>query len=360
MKQVFSSQLTKAIQSVTALAAISVLSVGCGKTTSFSLLPDENIFSQNSDATTSGKMDILWVVDNSGSMDSSQQAIADNFARFIDKFTAKGFDFRMAVTTSEAYRDKFNPSLKLSRFRDGTDWWGHTGTFVVDPMTPNLNATFLKNMRQGVSGSGDERVFQSIETALSNPDNKGLLRPGAFFSVIIVSDEDDFSHDGSESRGGQYAYSGLHPVQRYVDYLDQLTGATAATRAQKYNVNSIAVLDADCKALLDSSISGRKIGKRYMELSAATGGLTGSLCGDFGTTLADISGKIIELSTQFYLDRIPDPTTIRVIVEGVEVPNDPTNGYQYHGDTNSISFHGTAIPGPGAKFAVKFDPISLR
>lgn len=59
--------------------------------------------------------DLLFVVDDSGSMDPKQQALADNFSVFIAKLTtfneervANGlvpFDFHIAVTTSSVFRD---------------------------------------------------------------------------------------------------------------------------------------------------------------------------------------------------------------------------------------------------------------
>lgn len=362
-----SRTLRPATRAVSWVATLALAVGGCGqKTASFSLLSDEATFQQNVSSTNS-KMDILWVIDNSGSMAPSQANVANNFRRFLDKFDEKSFDYRMAVTTSDAYRSLFDQPQSHSRFRDGTDATSHTGVYVIEPSTPNLESTFLTNMVQGIYGHGDERAFQSIKETLNNPDNSGFPRPDAFLAVIIVSDEDDFSHDGSTSKGGQYSYSGIHTVNSYVDFLDGLTGATAETRRSKYNVSSIAILDTACKAQLDpSSAYGLKIGYRYMELSNKTNGIIGSLCGDFGTTLSDISNKIIELSTEFFLNRDPIVESIVVRVNGELVTRiydtdpKPWNGYMYHEETNSITFHGSAIPGPGMPISVRFDPKTLK
>lgn len=350
----------------TTLVATALLASGCGqKLASFSLLSDEANFQQNV-AETNGKIDILWVVDNSGSMQSSQQNVASNFESFIKKFKEKNFDFRMAVVTSDAYLDLFVANKNYSRFRDGTYSNGYTGVYVIDPSTPDLEDTFMTNIMQGISGSGDERVFQSISTALENPDNAGFPREGAFLAVIIISDEDDFSHDSNISKGGQYSYSGLHKVDDYVDYLDNLMNATPATRSSKYNVNNIGILDQACLNFLNSSISGRKIGYRHSELASKTNGIIGSLCDDFGPTLTNISSKIIELTTQFYLNREPKPESLQVLIEGVQVPRlasdspQPWNGFMYHAETNSITFHGDYVPGPGARISVRFDPTTLK
>ncbi len=338
----------------------------CGsKTATFSLLADQNNFQQNTESI-NAKMDILWVIDNSGSMASSQQNVAENFGTFIDRFAAKGFDYRQAVTTSEAWRDTFDPGANRSRFRDGSDHTSHTGVFVLEPLTPNLIATFLINMMQGISGSGDERSFASIKSALNNPENAGFPRTGAFLAIIIVSDEDDFSTSVLESHGGQYSYTGLHTVQSYVDYLDEKTGATAVNRQSKYNVNAISIYEKACLDLLNATIPGRKIGRRYKELVDLTNGVKGSLCDDFGPTLANISAKILELSTQFYLNRIPNVSSIAVTIDGQIVPTlteaspIPWDGFMYHSELNSITFHGNFVPGPGAAIGVRFDPLTLK
>jgi hypothetical protein len=45
--------------------------------------------------------DILWVIDNSGSMGDDLQAVAENAAPFIDVAVDKDIDFRMAVTSTD-------------------------------------------------------------------------------------------------------------------------------------------------------------------------------------------------------------------------------------------------------------------
>ncbi len=336
------------------------LLAGCSQgAPSFSLLADENNFNQTP-TVTNGKIDILWVIDNSGSMDSSQQNVADNFDSFIDLFNSKGMDYRMAVITTDAYRALFVPGQEIARFRDGTNATGHTGAFVIDPATPDLKQTFLVNMLQGIGGAGDERAFQSIKTALTHQLNApyGFPREDAFLSVILVSDEDDFSHDAQASRAGQYSYAGMHSVQSYVDFLDQVSGGSASER--NFNVNSIAILDQACLDQLNAESPGRRLGIRYQELSNATNGIIGSLCGNFAQTLSSISNRIIELTTAFHLNRLPNPDSIQVFINGAAVPRDPSNGWQYRASNNSITFHGDHVPAAGSTITVRFDPITIK
>ncbi len=337
-----------------------LLLTACGeKDTSYSLLPDQDVFNQNATEVT-GKIDILWVIDNSGSMETSQQNVADNFQAFIEQFQAKGFDFNIAVTTSEAWKDDFNPVPNLSRFRDGTDQTSFTGVTIINQSTPDLTTTFITNILQGTTGSGDERVFQSMRAALNNQENidEGFPREDAFLAVIIVSDEDDFSHDGSEFLGGQYSNPAIHPISVYTDLLDGKTGSTVDKR--NYNVNAIGIWDEDCRQALTDTWPGRKIGFRMGDLVDATEGVKGSLCDDFAQSLSDISEGIITLTTQFFLSRVPVESTIKVIVDEQLVPKDNINGWRYDEAKNSIVFSGTAIPNAGAKILVAFDPVTIK
>jgi hypothetical protein len=75
---------------------------GCGGGgVSISVLPSIEEFQQNTNADV--KIDILFVIDDSGSMSQEQQALYDNFKSFIDLFYDKGFDFRVAVAKTSAY-----------------------------------------------------------------------------------------------------------------------------------------------------------------------------------------------------------------------------------------------------------------
>ena len=227
---------------------------------------------------------------------------------------------------------------------------------ILTPNTPDLERAFVANVMVGTSGNGDERAFSSIERSLENATNKslGFPRPDAFLSVIIVSDEEDFSQTVS-TFSESYSNPNLIPVSQYVDYLTQLTGSNTSSR--KFNVSSVAVFDNACRIQLGGSV--QKVAQRYRQLTEATSGILGSLCADFATTLATISNKVIELVTSFTLERLPQPGTLRVFVDGVDVPQSATDGYTYDAVANSITFHGSGIPGAGALISVSFIPTTL-
>lgn len=303
------------------------------------------------------KIDVLFVVDNSGSMSSSQTSLANNFPSFINYFNSKGYDYRIAVTTSDAfYGDQFINSgcslctVNQTKFKSGTT----PKMYVLESTTPNIEAAFAQNIYVGTSGSGDERAFSSFRAALKSTLNAGFHRSGAFLSVIIVSDEEDFSHD-EINMNESYTQATLHPISTYKAYLETFTGGQANT---DFHVSTISILDSVCRNSLGS---GRKIGTRYMALADATGGSKNSICTNFDSVLNNISTHIAEqIKAQFFLTRTPIVSSIRVIVAGVLVPENPIHGWGYDAATNSVSIFGSYTPAAGASVTINFDPASVN
>ncbi len=361
------------------LVAVAVFFItNCGEGgSSFSLLAETNAFQQSAGSVNS-KIDILWVVDNSGSMSSSQNNLTSNFNSFISTFAAKNLDFKMAFTTTDAYRyaANFQNNPKCAEFRDRelnascNNAAGSTasGFKIITPTVPGaaqLQNVFTANATTGILGNGDERAFSSFQAALTHTvnDQYAFLRPDSFLAVIIVSDEDDFSWNGTSNKSGSGPNDpALYPISQFVGFLDTITGTTGALR--RYNVSSIAIFDSACQAQLNAQSSGRLIGVRYGQLADATSGIKSSLCGNFGAALSTIADQIISLATQFYLTRIPKPETITVKVNGVDVPEANVNplgdgGWTYKADSNSILFVGfNYIPPKDAIINVHYDPVA--
>lgn len=344
------------------------LITGCSKgSSSYSTLPTGQTFSQST-YQVNNKIDVLWVVDNSSSMTPLQQNLVANFNTFISNFQSKGYDFHIAVTSTDAYLSgaAFRNNPSLAKFKDGAPG-AETGVFMLTNDTPNLVSTFVANGSLGQTGSGDERAFSSIKASLDSSLNSGFLRTDSFLAVIILSDEDDFSdptrpEDSFGYTGGiadhDYSDPNLETVASYVSYMDTLTASTSSNR--RYNVNAITVLDNTCLASHSAQAPSSIIGQRYISFANSTNGVLGSICdSNYANSIQLIQQRVIELSTQFVLDRAPVESSIKVVVNNVSIANDATNGWTYSSSTNSITFHGTAVPSQGASISVSFDPASI-
>jgi hypothetical protein len=343
------------------LALVTLMTTGCGKDTpTFSLMPEGDIFKAN--GIFNNQLDILWVIDNSGSMQPYQQNLVNNFNSFISTFRAKGYDFKISVTTTDAYlaNSAFLNNQQLAKFRDGTNQTSHTGIFTIIPSTLNLNNVFVVNATQGTNGAGDERAFSSFRETLNSSTNAGFLRQQSFLAIIILSDEDDFSGNTRCQGCGtdhDYGAATLDSINTYVSYLDTLTRSTTPTR--RYNVSNISANTTACQQQYASS--GSILGTRYVQLTNATDGVSGSLCDtSYAPTLDAIQAKIIELSTQFFLERIPQVNTIRVKINGVSIAQDPTNGWVYNSGPNSIVFRGNAAPAQDSTIEINYVPMTVK
>jgi hypothetical protein len=90
------------------------------------------------------KIDLLWVVDNSASMDISQEKLRNCFAAFANKYMQPTWDIRVAVITTDTYLA--NPAFNayLNTVIPGSVGWtspyvlSKLATFVNPPSNPTL------------------------------------------------------------------------------------------------------------------------------------------------------------------------------------------------------------------------------
>ncbi len=371
-----SSRVLNLFSPLAAVMASSFL-LGCqNQSDGFSLFAESNTFKQSSSYSVK-PVDILWVVDNSGSMASSQDNLANNFQSFIQQFQQKGYDFRMAVGTTDAYLKLHTNDNNRARFRDGSGS-NRTGIYVMDKNTPNLTNVFTKNVRVGINGNGDERALESMKQLLLNPTNSDFRRAGAYLAVIIVSDEEDTSHydwyNGVDSffstdnpndvrlfqnstnpiHATLNPQHGFHPPQMFKDFMDTFTNSSDLVK--NYVVNSIVIKDEACRQQLAENT--QKLAPRVKALSELTGGSAFSLCDPFDQVLDAIQQQALRGAATFQLNREPVVSSIVVRVNGSVIPQDPVTGWLYDAATNSVIF---AEPPPAdAVITIDFDPAGVK
>ncbi len=271
-----------------------------------------------------GLADILFVVDNSGSMSDSQQKLADSFETFINWLVGGQVDYRIAITTT----DMLDPAHQ-GRFQGNPK--------VLTPTTPNVVAAFQANATVGDEGSGDEQgliaALAAVTAPLAQVENAGFLRDAARLFVVFVSDENDSSPQSVDHyRNGLLAVKGGDPSKLFV---------AAIAGPSPFG----------CFVFPEQADAG----PRYEEIVDDTGGLFGSICEtNFGTILQDLAFEVVSVQSVFELTEIPDPETIRVTVDGVE--QDPA-WWIYDEGSNSISFVPPHVPGGGAEVVVTYEVL---
>lgn len=272
-------------------------------------------------------VDILWVVDNSGSMEEETYQVTSNFSVFIDAFVDLGLSYHIGVVTT----DMDDPS-QSGRLRGP----------VITEASADPSAEFLAQIDAGFTGSADERGFDAVRAALTEPllstTSAGFLREDAALAVIVLSDEND--------------YSSMSP-SNFVTWYDTLKADPA-----KLSFNAICGDRFFGCTNFDSfgnplSATG---GDEYIDAVGLTSGYFGSICtADYSEILDHISLSSAGMTLSFALDHEPsDLGAVVVTVNGVEIENDQYEGWTWEASTASVVFHGGAVPPPGAEVVVTY------
>src|SRR5258706_8323439 len=90
---------------ISALALLSLAFAGCRDPGLIKVLPPGvRVDTYNQQA--ASRIDVLWVIDNSGSMAPRQENLAKNAQSFMDVFAKSGVDYRIAITTTDIFKER--------------------------------------------------------------------------------------------------------------------------------------------------------------------------------------------------------------------------------------------------------------
>lgn len=321
--------------------------------------------------------DILFVIDDSGSMDGEQLLLKAALSNFITALAASPVanDFQIGVTTTsvedfagEQLYPVASPAPDGTPYPDGAlvavdpaivdpalvppnvaTWgaflWtgaagapdpGFYGTRIHRWDSPSLVTDFQRNVLVGTSGAGREQPFEAMRLALTaqaapGAENDGFLRPGARLAIILISDEDDCSgaQDAavttSQSCRAQKAASPsvLRPVSEYVQFLNgPIAGESRDTVVAVIAGVAPGTLEPSCgnSSICSNTSCGTATDKadRFLELLAGLGPARtrlASICdANFDQALSDFADVI--LSQTLPLDGTPGDW--RLLVATVE------------------------------------------
>lgn len=152
------------------------------------------------------KVDFLFVIDSSGSMQDEQTNLLASFPGFLDAIqdTLRFHDFHMMVIdASQVDGNGCEGTLGAGRIRSGNGMdcgLGGGDRFATED-TADLEAAFSCMGARGDDGIGDEQTMDALLAAigpLNAPGgcNAGFLRDDAILVVTIITDEEDSPDDG--------------------------------------------------------------------------------------------------------------------------------------------------------------------
>ena len=130
-------------------------------------------------------LDILFVIDASGSMSDDQKALVDNFDVFIDSFLELDVDFKIGIIScgNSNNRDTENKLTSAEAKKDETAFKDY----------------FKKKINVGV-GMATENLFLSTKNFLET--NPTWPRENAYLITIMVSDTNDHSEPSTTMHRG--------------------------------------------------------------------------------------------------------------------------------------------------------------
>jgi len=303
-----------------------------------------DIFEQTSGRT----VDVLFVVDNSGSMGEEQGSLRRNFQQFIGGAQQFANDYQLGIVTtdmdSEAQQGRLLGNPRIMR------------------RGPNVERDFQDTIEVGTNGSADEKGLAAAQAALSDPlsfdtgvacagdmdciepdrciegfcggFNRGFLREDASLELIFVSDEDDYS---------------TASLNFYVDFFKNIKGFR---NEGLFHAHAIVGAEGGRARACEGAGGAADAGQRYVEVANRTNGDVFSICDDdFGPPLQELGNQAFGLPVQFFLSRPAIRNTVQVSVEGMRVEA----GWQFDDASNSVVFDEQSVPQPGETIQVDYE-----
>ncbi len=231
-------------------------------------------------------VDVLWIVDDTGSMAEEQAALAEGFSGFVSRLEEEQLAYQIGVVTTDPDRAVLQ----------GDPW-------IITPALDDPAAAFASAVDVGLAGTA-QAGLGALVTALSEPladaENRGFRRSDAALFAVVVSDDDDASE----------AWLGDDPVEEALGFL-----ASEALRTERPARLSAIVGDDPSGC---SGEGGQALpGTRYAEVASASGGEVQSICaGDLDGLLGSLGKLAISWPATFDLKALPLTDTLEVHVEG--------------------------------------------
>lgn len=258
-------------------------------------------------------VDILFVVDNSGSMYGNQVNLKNNFSSFINVFSSAGASYHIAFITTDS------PSFV-------------NGEIISDLYSDPISAA--ENIIDSIGGSGSatekgiDMAYEAIDGGGDAAPGGAFLRDDARFVLIFISDEKDNSS-----------------VYNYTDLTTKIESLKSS-----FGMVSAHAVAGDYPSGCTSN-GGAEFGAGYYDVTSYFYGRFLSICAtDWGFDLDEIARDSILLN-QFPLSEDAIPDSIKVFVDGVT-----ESGWTFEESTNSVIL--SATPATGSEITIEYSSWS--
>ena len=291
-------------------------------------------------------IDVLLVIDNSGSMSRIQKNVISNSRIFLEQFVKQSFvNWKIGLISTDI---NDSPYLGFDKSFDSTL------ITYNDPLSFDRTVSKFQDAvsRLGIEGDGDEYVFYNVKRVIdlhngSRPSKPAFLRPNSHLVVIMITDEQEQS---KKNFGMDYDVPNfVKTMNKYISNKKRVRFYGALSRI-------------DLVGCATSGDSELYFGSPYEEIIKLTNGFNISACTAFGNDLARIGKDIASLVglPSLLLKQRPVSDTIRIFYKGMELsPGSKESGgvWYYEEDTNTINFYNMEfVDDPSTDFfKIEFD-----
>jgi hypothetical protein len=276
------------------------------------------------------KADIIWVLDESGSMSDDNANVAANAQAFFQQATTAGLDFRMGITAMNlGVMGKF--AARDDATSTGDKWLGKNDVAAFQAGVDDPSST---DPDEGASEYGLSAAQSAvIRHVPRSATDAAKVRPDAKLVVLFITDE----HPEEIEDGGILADSDLDPSMQQLSQIVSFLKPYIDTFTQhKATVHVVGVPPP-----YPSCNNGGEVGWGYTELASWFGGQYGSLCQpDLGATISAIITDVLGEASSIKLEWVPISATIAVTRSGQLLPRSRSMGWDYEAKSNAIVLHG--------------------
>lgn len=263
-----------------------------------------------------GPVDVLFVVDNSSSMNAEQEEMGKRFNNFLNHII--DLDWQVGITTTDTDDSEKYGDGKLVTFEKSN------GLRFLDASIPQNRAQyyFKKTIERDEWGSsveeGIRNTYRAIERMGVDPVHQQFFRKHSHLSVVVLSDENESDDDFRNK------------PQNLINLVRRQFGTQ-----KTFKFHSIIARpgDDECDFIEHTA------GKTYAKLSRLTGGIIGDICADnYSSQLANIGEDIrnllkrIQLACEPY-DQDGDGQPDIEVVFG-----NPSDAISYHVEGSELVF----------------------
>ena len=271
------------------------------------------------DPSAHAKLDILFVIDDSGSMTSHQQNLLKNVDALVKAARSSGLDLQAGVISS-SMEPSWGASAPGVAFKGELE--GVTKKFASTD-DGDFESVLAANLKTAMHTMGDaiETPFAAILAATSEPmlsgPNKGFFRDDAALAIFILTDADDQSSMSPEDFVKSIrAFKAGAPVTLHAGYIP-VGDATCDRSGEPEPLRLEAVLDA--------------FGTKASSLN---------LCESFESKLNTIGESYVKVGvSEVVLPLEPQLSTVKAIFGKTElVPGDLRYGWVYDAKKKALVF----------------------